>query len=56
MERPMRLTVQARHEEIAEATRAMQVHRLKITATPEGSAPRIVYAGRTIREAIEIPE
>jgi hypothetical protein len=56
MERPMSLTVKARNEEIAEATRAMQVHRRKITATPEGSAPRIVYADRTTREAIEIPE
>jgi hypothetical protein len=55
MERPMRLTVQARSEEIREATRAMQVHRQKVADTPEGSAPRIVYTDRTTREAIDIP-
>ena len=38
------------------ATRAMQVHRKKVADTPEGSAPRIVYADRTTREAIEIPD
>jgi hypothetical protein len=56
MERPMRLTAQARNEEITEATRAMQVHRLKVAETPEGSAPRIVYANRSSREAIPIPD
>lgn len=56
MERPMRLTVKARSEEILEATRAMQVNRQKIVATPDGSMPRVVYADRTSREAIEIPE
>jgi hypothetical protein len=56
MERPMRLTMQARNEEIQAATRAMQVHRRKVAETPEGSAPRVVYADRTTREAISIPE
>jgi hypothetical protein len=56
MERPMRLTVKARNEEIHEATRAMQVNRQKVEATPDGSMPRVVYANRTSREAIEIPE
>jgi len=56
MERPMRLTVQARNEEITAATRAMQVHRRKVRETPEGHSERIVYADRTTREAISIPE
>jgi len=56
MERPMRLTVQARNEEITRATQAMQVHRRKVAETPDGSAPRVVYADRSTREAIEIPE
>ena len=56
MERPMRLPVAARQEEYIQATRAMQVHRQKVRETPEGSAPRVVYADRTTREAIEIPE
>ena len=56
MERPMRLTAQARNEEIVAATRAMQVHRQKVRETPEGSAPRVVYADRTTREAINIPD
>jgi len=56
MERPMRLTVQARNEEMLMATRAMQVHRRKVADTPEGHSPRVVYADRTTREAIEIPE
>jgi hypothetical protein len=55
MERPMRLTVQARNEEILEATRAMQVHRQKVAETPEGHSERIVYANRSQREAISIP-
>lgn len=56
MERPMRLTVQARNEEILEATRAMQVHRQKVAETPEGHSERVVYANRTQREAISIPD
>jgi hypothetical protein len=56
MERPMTLTVRARNEEIHEATRAMQVNRQKVRATPDGSMPRVVYADRSSREAIEIPE
>ena len=56
MERPMRLTVQAREEENAKANRAMQVHRKTLAATPEGQAPRVVLADRSSREAIEIPE
>ena len=56
MHRPMRLTVQARNEEMQEATRAMMVHRRKIRQTPDGSAERVVYADRTSREAIEIPD
>lgn len=56
MERPMILTVRARNEEITEATRAMSVHRQRVTETPDGSMPRHVYANRTTREPIEIPE
>lgn len=56
MQRPMRLTVQARNEEIAKATRTMQAHRVKVNTTPEGQAPRIVYTDKTSREAIEIPD
>jgi hypothetical protein len=57
MERPMTLTVQARSEEIQAATRAMQVHRQQtMRETKDGQAPRIVYADRTSRETIEIPE
>ena len=56
MERPMTLTVKARNEEIQQATRAMQVNRQKVSDTPDGSMPRVVYADRTSREAIEIPE
>jgi hypothetical protein len=56
MERPMRWTVQARNEEILQATRAMQVHRQKVADTPEGHSPRVVYADRVTREAISIPE
>jgi hypothetical protein len=56
MERPMRLTVTARSEEILAATHAMQVNRRKITDTPDGSMPRVVWADRTTREAIEVPE
>jgi hypothetical protein len=41
---------------MAKATRAMQAHRKVMAATPEGSAPRGVYADRTTREAIEIPD
>jgi hypothetical protein len=55
MERPMRLTVQARSEEYEAATRAMRVNRQKVAETPEGSMPRTVYADRSSREAIEIP-
>lgn len=56
MERPMRLTVRARNEEIYAATQAMQVNRQKVASTPDGSMPRVVYADRTSREAIEIPD
>ena len=56
MERPMTLTLKARNEEIAQATQAMRINREKVRDTPDGSAPRIVYADRTSREAIEIPE
>src|SRR5215467_7147831 len=44
MERPMRLTVQARNEELLSATRAMQVNRQKVAQTPEGHSERVVYA------------
>jgi hypothetical protein len=56
MERPMRLTVQARQEDYVRATRAMQVHRLKMAEAPEGQAPRTTPVIRTSREAIEIPD
>ncbi len=56
MERPMRLTVQARNEEINEATRAMRVNRQKLRETPDGQAPRQVFTDRTTVEAIAIPE
>lgn len=56
MERPMRLTVKARNEEIREATRAMEVNRQKVASTPDGTAPRVVYANRSSREDIEVPD
>jgi hypothetical protein len=56
MERPMRLTVQARQDEMRQATQMMRVNRENLGATPEGQAPRMVLADRTSREAIEIPE
>jgi hypothetical protein len=56
MHRPMRLTVEARAEDYAKATRAMQVHRQKMAEAPEGQAPRTAPVIRTSREAIEIPE
>jgi len=56
MERPMRLTVKARQDEIDAATRMMRVNRETVGVTPEGSAPRVVYTNRTTREAIEVPE
>jgi hypothetical protein len=56
MERPMTLTLKARNEEIDQASLAMRVNREKVRDTPDGSAPRIVYADRTSREAIEIPD
>ena len=54
--RPMRLTVQARNDEIQRATRAMQVHRMKMADAPDGQAPRTQPVLRSSREAIEIPE
>jgi hypothetical protein len=56
MERPMRLTVKARNDEMEQATRAMRVNRENLGATPEGQAPRMVISDRSTREAIEIPE
>lgn len=56
MERPMRLTVQARMEELAKASRLMQAHRVQMATTPDGQAPRVVLADRTSREAIKIPD
>ena len=56
MERPMRLTVEARKEDYERATRSMQVHRLKMAEAPEGQAPRTTPVIRTSREAIEIPD
>lgn len=58
MERPMTLTLRARNEEIAEATRAMQVNRQKVKDTPDGTMPRVVYADRSSREdiSIQIPD
>jgi hypothetical protein len=56
MERPMRLTVKARQDEIDQATRMMRVNRETVGVTPEGSAPRVVYTNRTTREHVEIPE
>jgi hypothetical protein len=56
MERPMRLTVKARHDEMEQATRAMRVNRENLGTTPEGQAPRMVISDRSTREAIEIPE
>jgi len=56
MERPMRLTAKARNEEMMAATQAMQVHRRKVTETPDGHSQRVVYADRTSREAISIPD
>jgi|KBSMisStaDraftv2_1062788.scaffolds.fasta_scaffold03519_8 hypothetical protein len=54
--RPMRLTVEARNDEIQRATRAMQVHRQKMADAPDGQAPRMQPVIRSSREAIEIPD
>jgi hypothetical protein len=56
MERPMRLTVKARQDEIRQATQMMRVNRETVGVTPEGSAPRVVFTNRTTRENVEIPE
>lgn len=56
MWRPMRLTVQARTDEMQRANRAMQVHRQKMAEAPDGQAPRTAPVIRSSREAIEIPE
>jgi hypothetical protein len=56
MERPMRLTVQARNEEILAANRAMRVNQTNMAMTPEGQAPRMVITDRTSREPIPIPD
>jgi len=56
MERPMRLTVQARNEEILAANRAMRVNQTNMALTPEGQAPRMVITDRTTREPISIPD
>jgi hypothetical protein len=56
MERPMRLTLQARREEMEAANRAMTVHRQQMSHAPEGQAPRMAPSIRTSREAIQIPD
>lgn len=56
MERPMRLTVKARNEEIEAATQAMRVNQRKLAVTLEGQAPRVVFANKSSQEAIPIPE
>ena len=56
MERPMRLTVQAKNEEMLQATRLMEMQRKQMAATPDGQAPRMVLAHNVTREDIEIPE
>jgi hypothetical protein len=56
MWRPMRLTVQARQEEYHLATQAMEVNRQKVATTVEGQAPRVVFADRSTREAVQIPD
>ena len=56
MERPMRLTVEARNEEILAANRAMRVNQTNMALTPEGQAPRMVITDRTTREPIPIPD
>jgi hypothetical protein len=43
-------------KEIIAATQAMRVNQMKLAVTPEGQAPRQVFADRTSREAIPIPE
>jgi len=56
MERPMRLTLQARREEMDAANRAMMVHRQQMAVAPDGQAPRMAPSIRTTREAIQIPD
>jgi len=56
MERPMRLTIEARQEELEAANRAMRVHQKNMAEAPEGQAPRMAPVMRTTREAIEIPD
>lgn len=56
MERPLRLTIAARRDEIGMANRAMDVHRRKMGEAPEGQAPRMEPSVRTSRETIQIPD
>lgn len=56
MERPMRLTLQARREEMEAANRAMTIHRQRMGESPDGQAPRMAPSIRTSREAIQIPD
>lgn len=56
MERPMRLTVKARNEEMEQANRAMRVNQLNMTAKSLPLGPVRVIKDRTTTEAIEIPE
>jgi len=56
MERPMRLTVKARQDEMKQATQVMRVNRENLGTTPEGQAPRMVLTDKTSRENISIPE
>jgi len=56
MERPMRLTVQARQEEYAKANRQILAHRKTRASAPIGPSDPFVVTDRTTRESIEIPE
>lgn len=56
MHRPMRLTIEARNEEMSSANRAMQAQHIKAAETPEGQAPRMTPVIKSSRENIEIPD
>lgn len=54
--RPMRLTIEARNDEMVLATRATQAQHMKAAETPDGHAPRMNPVIRSTRENIEIPD
>ena len=56
MERPMKLTLEARAEEQRKADRAVRLGHQKMSQTPEGTAPRTAPQVSVTREAIAVPD